>query len=144
MVMEDTDGEGSAAAFWGKVNAAIHARAKISGVITNGVVRDLDKLHEYYFAIMAGSVGVSHGHVHVSDFDCPVTVHGMKVNPGDMIHADQHGAVVIPAEVLDELPKAIRTLGETEAIVLDVVQEPLSGFSDLKKAWREFEQARVK
>ena len=67
---------------------------------------DLDDLAEG-FQLLAGSVGPSHAYVHVVDFGEPVCVHGMEVAAGDLVHADQHGAVVIPHEVAERV-KEIR------------------------------------
>ena len=66
------------------------------GVITNGSVRDLEEVEQVGFHLFASGVQVSHGHAHLEDFDIPVEVFGLRVVPGDLIHADRHGAVVIP------------------------------------------------
>jgi regulator of RNase E activity RraA len=35
-----------------------------------------------------------------------VTVGGLRVSPGDLIHADQHGVLLIPHEIAADLPAA--------------------------------------
>ena len=45
----------------------------------------------------------------------PVTVHGMKVNSGDLIHADQHGAIVVPLDIVDKMKPALDDLNAREA-----------------------------
>ena len=49
--------------------------------------------------------GVSHAYVRVESTGQPVAVGGLRVSPGDLIHADQHG-VLIPREIAGELPAA--------------------------------------
>ena len=48
-----------------------------------------------------GSIVPSHAYVHVVDFGIDVTVHGMAVRSGDLIHADRHGAIVVPVDKID-------------------------------------------
>ena len=58
---------------------------------------------------------------------------------GDLIHADRHGAVVIPAYVLEKLPGAIELCTRREAPILKAARS--SGFSmaDLRAAFAEAE-----
>jgi len=64
-------------------------------VITDGSVRDLDAMSPGFF-VLAGSVMPSHAYVHLVEFGGTVSIAGMVVSPNDVIHADRHGAVVIP------------------------------------------------
>ena len=73
----------------------VHRGLGVKGVVTNGSIRDIP-MNASHFQLLAGSVMPSHAHVHVVAMDVPVTVAGMAVQPNDLIHADQHGAVVIP------------------------------------------------
>lgn len=141
-VLEDTDFPGCAGAYWGEVNTTVHKGFGISGALTNGVMRDLDALPEG-FPVIAGSVGPSHMFVHVTEIDCPVTVFGMAVSPGDLIHADRHGALVIPPEVISALEGAVKKMTETERLVLDSAGEDGFDFEKFEKVWAAFEAARA-
>ena len=101
-VIEDLDDEVGYGAFWGEVQSNIHKALGCLGVVTNGSIRDIPMIAPG-FQMLAGSLAPSHAYTHVEDFGIPVTVHGMKVNSGDLIHADQHGAIVVP---LDIIPKS--------------------------------------
>ena len=98
-VIEDLDDEVGYGAFWGEVQSNIHKALGCLGVVTNGSIRDIPMIAQG-FQMLAGSLSPSHAYTHVEDFGIPVTVHGMKVNSGDLIHADQHGAVVVPLEII--------------------------------------------
>ena len=100
-VIEDLDDEVGYGAFWGEVQSNIHKALGCLGVVTNGSIRDIPMIAQG-FQMLAGSLSPSHAYTHVEDFGIPVTVHGMKVNSGDLIHADQHGAVVVPLDIIDE------------------------------------------
>ena len=142
VVIEDSDFPNCIGAFWGEINAKIHKGFGLSGVLTNGVMRDLGDLPEQ-FQIIAGSIGPSHGFVHVKEFDIKVRVFDLEVNPGDLIHADRHGAVVIPTDLFDSLGSAIIKLQESEKIILDSAASDQFGFETFKRDWEKFEVARV-
>jgi len=141
-VVQDLDVPAAIGAYWGEVNTNIHKAFGLAGTLTDGVMRDLGDLAEGY-PVVAGSIGPRHGYVHVVDFDAPVRVHGMDVAPGDLVHADRHGAVVIPPEVVPDLSAAIATLQKAEGIVFDAVKDKRITFAEFEAAWAAFEAART-
>lgn len=141
-VIEDLDFPDSIGAFWGEINTTIHKGFGIAGTLTNGVMRDLADVPEGY-PVIAGSLGPSHGFVHVKEIGTPVKVFGLLVNDGDLVHADQHGAVVVPSEVIPELEAAIQKLLSTERIVLDAATAEDFDFEKFEAAWSQFEKART-
>lgn len=118
VVIQDLDPTPGVGAFWGEVNSAIHKGLGCGGVITNGSVRDLDE-RAPGFQMLAGKIGPSHAHVHVVEFGVDVNVFGMKVSDGDLIHADKHGAVVIPVEAVAGMADTVDLLVRREAVILD-------------------------
>jgi regulator of RNase E activity RraA len=111
-------------ALWGEVNATIHKTLGCVGVLTDGTVRDLEEVSRLGFHFLAAGVEVSHGYARVEGFGQPVTVFGMAVNPGDLIHADRHGAVVIPAAVAREVAAACRAVDDYERPMLQLCRSP--------------------
>jgi len=141
-VVEDVDFPNCIAGWWGEVHVAVHKGLGMSGAVTNGVVRDLDVMDEG-FPVLAGSVGPSHGFVHVLKIGDPVEVMSMSVCQGDLIHADRHGALVIPTDVVSLLKNAIEKVIDSEAIVLVPAREPGFNIEKLEKVWAQFEAART-
>lgn len=141
-VIEDVDAPDCVSAWWGEVHTAVHKGLGLGGALTNGVMRDLDD-HEEGFPVVAGSIGPSHMFVHVRELGTPVTIFGLSINDGDLVHADQHGAVVIPPKVLPTLGGAIQTLLESEKIILEPARKPSFDIAALEEAWRAFEKART-
>jgi len=141
-VVEDLDFPHCIGAYWGEINTTIHKGFGLSGALTNGVMRDLGDLPEG-FPVIAGSVGPSHGFVHVREIGTPVTVFGLPVTEGDLVHADRHGALVVPPEVIDVLEKAIHTLLETEKLILEPARSGKFDFAAFQEAWARFEAART-
>ena len=132
-VIQDLDDRPGFGAFWGEVNTAIHKGLGALGVVTNGSIRDLDACAPG-FQLLAGQIGPSHAHVHVVDHGGQVNVHGMTVNSGDIIHADRHGAVVIPPDAVKALPDAIDLLTRREAVILEAARAPDFDIDKLKAA----------
>jgi regulator of RNase E activity RraA len=141
-VVEDTDFPHAIGAYWGEVNTTIHKGFGLSGTLTNGVMRDLGDMAPNY-PVIAGSIGPSHGFVHVQEIGTPVKIFGMTVAMGDLVHADRHGAVVIPPEVIDQLAAAIGKMQDTEQLVLGPAREPGFDFAKFEAAWAAFEAART-
>jgi 4-hydroxy-4-methyl-2-oxoglutarate aldolase len=111
-------------AYWGEVNSHIHQKLGCVGILTNGTVRDLEEVGRMSFHFLASGVRVSHGFAHLEDFNVPVKVFGMLVRPGDLIHADRHGAVVIPMEIAAEVASASRKVEAAEKPMLDLCRAP--------------------
>ena len=140
-VVEDVDYPHAVGAFWGEINTSVHKGFGMVGALTNGVMRDLGDLPEG-FPVVAGSIGPSHGFVHVREVGTPVTLFGMEVTVGDLIHADRHGALVVPQAVIATLEGAIRKLLETEGIVLEAARDGFD-FERFCEVWAQFEAART-
>jgi len=122
-VLQDLDDRPGYGAWWGEVHTTVHKALGALGCVTNGSFRDLGALAKD-FQIIAGRVGPSHSHVHMVDFGKPVDVFGMNVVHDDVIHADFHGAVVIPADAVRKLPAAIDLCTRREKVILDLCASP--------------------
>ena len=140
-VIQDVDESPGFGAFWGEVNSNIHNALGVIGVVTNGSVRDLDALSAG-FQVLAGKIGPAHAYVRIEETGIPVNIFGMNVQHNDLIHADRHGAVVIPKELTEELPKAIDLMIRKEKIILDACKRKDFDFEILKKAIQDSAQIR--
>ena len=141
-VIEDVDYPDCVGAFWGEINTTVHAGLGLKGALTNGVMRDLGDM-EAGFQVIAGSIGPSHAFVHVREVGTPVSIFGMKIDDGDLIHADRHGAVVIPEEIVPFLEDAILKLQRTERLILDPARKNGFDIQKFEEVWRAFEEART-
>ena len=133
-VIQDLDANPGTGAMWGEVNSTVHRGLGVLGCVTNGSVRDLGVLAKG-FPILAGKVGPSHAFVHVEGWGMPVDIFGMTVVPGDLIHADRHGAVVIPWDLAAKLPAAIKLLARKEKVILDAAKKKSFSIEVLRKAF---------
>merc|ERR1712123_470395 len=92
---------------WGEVNATFFKSVGALGCITDGGVRDLDEMKNVGFHAMSRGVTISHSYgVPPLEWDVPVTAFGVTIRPGQLIHADKHGFIVVPEEDEENLLEA--------------------------------------
>src|SRR6187402_2922605 len=134
MIMEDLDGEHVGyGAFWGEVQSNVHKALGCLGVITDGSIRDIPQWAPGFQAL-AGSIAPSHAWVHAESFGGEVRVAGMTARSDDLIHADQHGAIVIPLDIAAKIPEAAELCGRRETPILDIARSPDFTLEKLKEA----------
>ncbi len=132
-VIQDIDHAPGLGAFWGEVNTNIHWGLGCVGALTNGSMRDLEMMQPQ-FQCLAASLSPSHAWVHVVEFGIKVDVCGLFVSDGDIVHADHHGAVVIPADLLEKIPAAIDLMARKEKVLLDAAKAPDFNIEKLRAA----------
>jgi len=133
-IIQDLDGINIGfGAFWGEVNSSVHKALGCLGVVTDGSIRDIPAWAPGFQAL-AGSIGPSHAFVHLAGFGETVCVAGMTVSSDDLIHADRHGAVVIPANIAEKLPDAARLCERREEPILSIARDPSFTVAKLKEA----------
>ncbi|MDR0718321.1 MAG: RraA family protein, partial [Treponema sp.] len=105
--------------FWGEVQATTFKALGAVGTLTHGGVRDLNEVGPLGFCFFSTDIMVARSESHLVDHNCPVEICGLLVSPGDLIHADCHGAVVIPADAAPMLAEACRRISHAEHFVLE-------------------------
>jgi 4-hydroxy-4-methyl-2-oxoglutarate aldolase len=119
LVLQDMDNPPGRGAFVGDVHAAILKALGCAGYLTNGAVRELPGVEASSIQLFAGSVAVSHAYAHIFDVGGRVTVGGMEVLPGDLLHGDRHGVVTIPAQIASAVSGVAAGLQRVEKTVID-------------------------
>ena len=133
-VIQDLDGANVGyGAFWGEVQSSVHKALGCLGVVTDGSIRDIPQWAPGFQAL-AGSIGPSHAWVHAENFGGEVRVAGMTVRSDDLIHADCHGAIVIPLEIAAKLPDAAELCGRRETPILEIARSKDFTLEKLKAA----------
>jgi regulator of RNase E activity RraA len=136
VVIQDVDSRIGFGCFWGEVQTAIHKALGCKGLITDGGVRDLDAVAPE-FQVLCGKVTPSHAWVHAIAYGGVVDVFGMVVRSDDLIHADRHGAVVIPRDVAREVARAAELCARREEPILKVARSPDFSLDALERAMAE-------
>jgi regulator of RNase E activity RraA len=117
-VIEDIDSD-AAGSFWGEVQATVHMSLGCVAAIVKGGVRDINEASALGFHFYSTEINVAHGYTHVEKFACPVTILGLSVHPGDLLHMDQHGVVLIPHEIAPRLASMCRKIADAELPMLE-------------------------
>ncbi|MBL6929102.1 MAG: RraA family protein [Rhodospirillales bacterium] len=138
IVIQDLDPIKGFGSFWGEVQSNVHKGLGSLGVITDGCVRDIPDCAEG-FQFISGSIKPSHAYVHAVDYDVDVTVSGMDVSTDDLIHADMHGAVVIPHDVARNVPETAALIARKEAVIIGASQKPGFSVDVLREAFKKQE-----
>jgi 4-hydroxy-4-methyl-2-oxoglutarate aldolase len=137
VVLEDMDAPPGVGAFVGDVHGAILAALGCVGFVTNGAVRELPGLRKLGLALFSGSVAVSHAYAHIFDFGAKVTIGGLEVHPGDLLHGDRHGLLTVPREIVSEIPSVAVRLQRTEREIIEFCRSPEFTVDRLRRMIRE-------
>lgn len=129
VVVQDLDKPRVIGSFWGEVNSGIHKALGCLGTITDGAVRDLDEMHTVGFKAIARRLCVGHAYSHPVRWNCEVEVFGRKVKPGDLIHADKHGFLVVPPEDQAQLLDSTRFMDSNECGTMIAAARNASGMT---------------
>ncbi len=140
IVIQDLDTPPCVGSFWGEVQSNIHKALGCAGTVTDGGVRDLNEVGPLGFHFFAREVIVSHAYVRMVEFGTPVQVGGLTVHSGDLIHADCHGAQVVPIDVARDIPKAAERIFEREHRIIDFCKSAEFTAEGLKQVMRDLEK----
>jgi 4-hydroxy-4-methyl-2-oxoglutarate aldolase len=119
LVLEDLDKPSGRGAFVGDMHAAIIRALGCVAYVTNGAVRELPAVLALGVQLFAGSVAVSHAYAHIFDLGATISVGGMEVHPGDLLHGDRHGLLTVPKEFATKIPDVANSLQQSERVVID-------------------------
>ena len=114
VVVQDLDKPRTFGSFWGEVNSSIHKALGCIGTITDGAIRDLDEMYNVGFKTIAKRLCVGHAYSHPVRWNCDIEVFGRTVKPGELIHADKHGFILLPREDQIQLLQAVKFMDSNE------------------------------
>lgn len=131
----------------GEIRCRFYKLGGADGVVTSGAIRDLDGLDDFEMPVYSAGVTCSHGYHYVPDLNVPVMVGGMTILPGDIIHGDRNGIIVIPSSIVDMVADISLRISKLEEDLLRVLQSAdvsinvalearktyKSGISDIRK-----------
>lgn len=127
--VQDLDKPGTIGSFWGEVNSNTHRALGCVGTIVDGAIRDVDEMTNAGLKALARRLCVGHAHVQPVDWGSSVDVFGRTVSPGDLIHADKHGFLVIAPEDQDSILEAARFMDANECETVIPAAREASGLT---------------
>jgi len=137
LVLEDKDNPPGRGAFVGDMHAAILKALGCIGYVTNGAVRELAAVRAMGVQLFAGNVAVSHAYAHIFDLGASITVGGMEVRPGDLLHGDRHGVLTIPAEIAGAIPAVAAEIQKEEQRVINFCRTSAFSVAKLAEAMKK-------
>lgn len=114
VIVQDLNKPKCYGSIWGEVGANVARSLGCVGTITDGAIRDLDEMKAVGFKSMASRLSVSHAHTWPIRWDCEIEVFGTRIKPGQLIHADKHGFVIIPEDAYPRVLEAARFMDDNE------------------------------
>lgn len=80
------------------------------GLVSNGPSRDLDEIRPMDFQYLLTGLTAGHGDMGVYAVNVPVSVGGMDVAPGEIVHMDENGACKFPADKIEAVLTNVKAL----------------------------------
>lgn len=115
LVSQDVSPRRTHSCHFGDGMANLTHRLGAVALVTDGGVRDLPGIRELGFRLFAPGVVPAHGTQRIVSANHPVEISGLRIEPGDLIHADENGVVLIPAEIADLVAEAAHQVLADEA-----------------------------
>jgi 4-hydroxy-4-methyl-2-oxoglutarate aldolase len=138
VVIEDMDHRPGIGAFLGDVHAAILLAFGCIGYVTNGAVRELPRVRKLGLQLFAGNVAVSHAYAHIFDFGVSISIAGLDVRPGDLLHGDQHGLLEVPKTIAGKIPAVAAKQRENEDKIIQLCQSEEFSLAKLRETFKNF------
>ncbi len=120
------------ATIWGDIMSAVAKKNKVAGTLADGVCRDVPAIRKMGYPVFSKGCYMVTGkdRVYVDAVEVPVSISGMQVKPGDIIMADDSGAIVVAIEKAMEVLEVAEGISKVEEKIVELV---LSGMA-LKEA----------
>ena len=106
------------------------------GLVTDGGVRDLAGIRQRLpeFQVFSPGAVVSDGNwTRFLEVNVPVSVCGLDVNPGDLLHGDENGLLAIPLDLAEQVPARARQIRDAEAETIDFLSGDAFSLPELKR-----------
>lgn len=138
-VIEDIDPQPAQASVLSDLHAEILRALGCSGVVTNGAVRNVPALGAMKFPTFSSQVTVSHAYVHLVDYGTPVEICRLPISPADLLYADVHGVLSIPAGYVGDIIRLACEGARREGRVIDLCRSAEFSFERLYAEMHDLE-----
>ncbi len=146
-VIQDLDDPTSGATL-GEVMCRVYKRFGCEAIVTSGAARDILAVRDLNFAVFASSIIVGHGYPRLENLHTPVCLNGVTINPGDIIHADANGVLVIPNHIVEQVADACEEFVGIEKKIMVYLERPdatVEGYLESEEvATKEFDHLAAK
>jgi 4-hydroxy-4-methyl-2-oxoglutarate aldolase len=102
----------------GDIMATMLKMAGAVAHVTNGSIRDIEGVRAVGLPCWGAGLAPMHGRIRWLDVNSPVVIDGVTINPGDVVHADVNGVIVIPPGIADQVYEKVLVVQDRERKVL--------------------------
>jgi 4-hydroxy-4-methyl-2-oxoglutarate aldolase len=124
VVFQEIGGHPDFAVHCGEVMGTIFQRCGAIGLVSDCAVRDIPEVRALGFQYFARGSAASHANSRIVRVGVPVQVAGMVVHPGSLLHGDENGLAVVPAEWRERIPEMVDRVRKRESELLSFVRSP--------------------
>jgi len=120
------------ATVWGDLLTSTASRRRVAGTVIDGICRDVDRAMEVQYPIFSRGNWMRTGkdRVRVEATQQPVSIGGVRIEPGDWLRGDGDGVVSIPAARIEQVVAAAAEIHDAE----EHIRAAIEGGADLRKA----------
>ena len=124
LVFQDVGPQPRKSAHLGEVMGTLATRLGVVGIVTDGGVRDILELKRLGFHCFARGLVPSHGNPRLLEVNCPVSIDGVQIQPGDLIHGDINGVTLVPLDIAAQVAEAADRIRLKEAEQMGYINSP--------------------
>ncbi len=116
----------------GEVMATAFTQYGAVGLVTDGAVRDVKEVRALDFQYFAPGVVASHGAFQIERVQVPVTVCGLPIAPGDLLHGDANGLITVPPQGRERLTNLAKEIFDAEHQLMELLKQGKQGIAALR------------
>lgn len=121
LVFQDVGLNPEKSAHMGDIMGSLAKRLGAVGLLTNGGVRDVLEVERLGFQYFAAGISPSHGNPRLLKVNVPVSIDGLQIAPGDLLHGDINGVVKIPLEIASQVADKVSKVRDEEGALLNYI-----------------------
>lgn len=135
-VVQNVGSERNRSCFGGDMTFSTIQYLGAEGIVADGGIRDRAGIaaHAPGFQVFCSGLVVSHGQGGILDFNVTVSIGGLTIQPGDLLHGDENGLLTIPKEIANDLPAEAEKVVQAEKPLLELLKQPGISLGRLKQA----------
>jgi len=139
VVIEDIDKTPGYGACVGELAAAAFRALGCAGVVTNGSGRDIPILSGMAFPVYAAHVSPSRAYAHLVEHTCEIEILGLKIRPGDLLVADEHGLLSVPVSMAEEACSVAHEIQSRKRAFVDFCASPSFSIDGMEEQLRQMQ-----
>jgi len=133
IALQEIGGQRDYAVHCGEVMGSIFTRLGAIGLVSDCAVRDIPEVRAMKFHYFARGTVASHANFRIVRAGVPVQIENLVIHPGDILHGDENGLLLVPDGVEQSLPAKVEEIRTSEGDLLDYVRGPEFTIAGLRR-----------